>query len=160
MTDKVFARRPPSRGFTLIELMIVVAIIGILAAIAIPKFADLVRKSQEGRTKGNLTTIRSALSVYYGDNEGIFPYILNSGLTSGEKYLKEMPKIVVPAFTDQGNTGHGETQAVSTLTDYAASSVTDSGNWGYVNNNANINWGKIFVACTHNDSKGTVWNQR
>jgi len=51
-----------NKGFTLIELMIVVAIIGILAAIAIPQFANLVAKSQEGRTKANLGTIRSALS--------------------------------------------------------------------------------------------------
>ena len=61
------------KGFTLIELMIVVAIIGILAAIAIPKFADLINKSKEGATKAGLSSLRSALQVYYGDNEGRFP---------------------------------------------------------------------------------------
>ena len=39
------------KRFTLIELMIVVAIIGILAAIAIPKFAQMLEKSREGATK-------------------------------------------------------------------------------------------------------------
>lgn len=61
------------KGFTLIELMIVVAIIGILAAIAIPKFADLIRKSKEGATKGSMGAMRSALTIYYGEQEGIYP---------------------------------------------------------------------------------------
>ena len=61
------------KGFTLIELMIVVAIIGILAAIAIPKFADLIKKSKEGATKGSLGALRSALTIYYGEQEGYYP---------------------------------------------------------------------------------------
>src|SRR6266446_2821109 len=61
------------KGFTLIELMIVVAIIGILAAVAIPKFADLVTKSKEASVKGTLGSLRSALSIYYGDNDGNYP---------------------------------------------------------------------------------------
>ena len=64
---------PSRRGFTLIELMIVVAIIGTLSAIAVPKFASLVRKSQDGATKGNLGRLRSAMSIYYSDMEGYYP---------------------------------------------------------------------------------------
>ena len=61
------------KGFTLIELMIVVAIIGVLAAVAIPKFADLIRKANEAACKGQLGAVRSALSIYYGNMEGVWP---------------------------------------------------------------------------------------
>ena len=83
------------KGFTLIELMIVVAIIGILAAIAIPKFAELIRKSSEGASKGNLGAVRSAMSIYYGDMEGIYPTLMAS-LTVAGKYLNVVPMAKTP----------------------------------------------------------------
>src|SRR6266851_1041081 len=96
------------KGFTLIELMIVVAIIGILAAIAIPQFANLVSKSQEGATKGNLGTIRSALSIYYGDSEGWYPAIAGTTnlatLTFGSRYLQTVPNANLPKTTN--SVGH------------------------------------------------------
>ncbi len=67
-------------GFTLIELMLVVAIIGLLAAIAIPKFGNLVIKAREASVKGALGTLRSAISIYYANNEGQYPYLNGSGL--------------------------------------------------------------------------------
>src|SRR5476649_2240947 len=85
------------RGFTLIELMIVVAIIGILAAIAIPKFAELIRKSGEGASKVNLGALRSALSIYYCDMEGNYPAQLVS-LTLNGKYLSSVPLAKEPNY--------------------------------------------------------------
>jgi type IV pilus assembly protein PilA len=61
------------KGFTLVELMIVVAIIGILAAVAIPKFAQMLEKSREGATKGNIGALKSAVSNYYADQQGNYP---------------------------------------------------------------------------------------
>lgn len=56
------------KGFTLIELMIVVAIIGILAAIAIPNFLKFQAKSKTSEAKGNLKAIYVAEAAYFGEN--------------------------------------------------------------------------------------------
>ena len=56
------------KGFTLIELMIVVAIIGILAAIAIPNFLKFQAKSKQSEAKTNLKAIYTAQTGYFGEN--------------------------------------------------------------------------------------------
>ena len=134
-----------SLGFTLIELMIVVAIIGILAAIAIPKFAELIRKSNEGASKGNLGSIRSALSIYYGDMEGVYPDDPNS-LTTNGKYLAAIPKSKAPNY-------HPD----SSMFTNGDGSPTDSGGWNYNNVVGDANFGTVFVNCTDTDTKGSVW---
>ena len=53
-------------GFSLIELVIVIAILGILAAVAIPKFIDFTGDAKEAACKGSLGTVRSAVANYYG----------------------------------------------------------------------------------------------
>ncbi len=55
-------------GFTLIELMIVVAIIGILASIAIPNFLKFQAKAKQSEAKGNLGFLHTAMVAYFGES--------------------------------------------------------------------------------------------
>jgi type IV pilus assembly protein PilA len=65
--------RKAQRGFTLIELMIVVAIIGILAAVAIPQFLSYMKRSKRGEAELNLNLIEKSNIREFGDNAGFVP---------------------------------------------------------------------------------------
>lgn len=135
------------KGFTLIELMIVVAIIGILAAVAIPKFADLINKSKEGATKGSLGAIRSALTVYYGDAEGTYPIDKLSGSLT-PRYLADIPPAKVPPT--------GESADVTAIA--SSTETTNTIGWAYVNVSGTSSWGTILVNGNKTDSKGLPWS--
>ncbi len=149
-----------SRGFTLIELMLVVAIIGLLAAIAIPKFADLVVKAKEASTRGQVGTMRSALNIYYADNEGrvvVHPYFL----VVGRKYLDALPAWSIATQPDHEPTQLIWAGAVGVFPDWSGPTSTGLGIvpdccylGGYYNDLDN----SYVVTCTHTDTRGVPWS--
>ncbi len=139
-------------GFTLIELMIVVAIIGILAAIAIPRFAQMLEKSREGATKGNLGSLKSAASIYYGDQQGIWPTTLQSFSTYAfSRYLDNIsPVKVTGAFVAGAVSPAGALVSMTTMSSVPTKSDTG---WLY-----DSNFGSVYVNSTVQDSKSIPYS--
>ncbi len=125
------------KGFTLIELMIVVAIVSILAVVAVPRFEDLIRKSKEGATKGSLGALRSAVSIYYAQNEGAYPADISVTPFVGT-FMDKVPVVKISGYAD----------STSVKTD---GGVNDAGGWYY-----DSTTGNVCVNITAADTQGEV----
>ncbi len=67
-----------NKGFTLVELLIVIVILGILAAIVIARFAGATKETKEASLKGNLRTIRSSLEIDKANSKAnVYPTVLD-----------------------------------------------------------------------------------
>ena len=127
------------KGFTLIELMVVVTIIAILSSITMSRITFLVKKAKESATKGNLSTLRASVRIYYVDTVGVFPPSLSSLVSV--RYLNEVPNVKLGKY-------HAETNA-----EYTGTVVDESGGkggyWFYDPQD-----GTVAVNCTHGDLNG------
>ena len=126
------------KGFTLIELMIVVAIIGILAAIAIPKFVELLCKSKDSAGAGDLGAVRSAIVLYYGQYEQ-YPN-QGAGNSLSDLTTARILKVIPEAKTGKFETGD----------DDVVNGYVGNGGWWY-----DTNWGTAYLDMSTQNCVGT-----
>ncbi len=98
-----------SRGFTIIELMIVVTIVGILATLAVPSYHAAIIKAKEGALRQDLFSLRDVIDQHRAD-KGKYPETIQSLISAG--YLRRVPTDPITGATstwqemvDQGEGG-------------------------------------------------------
>ncbi|HUG89655.1 MAG TPA: prepilin-type N-terminal cleavage/methylation domain-containing protein [Planctomycetaceae bacterium] len=139
MTLLTAPHRRSRRGFTLVELVVVVLILGILAAVAAPKMFDTASAARENGTKQSLSVLRDAIELYKAKN-GNYPAA--SSLTTD---LQSFLKGPFPAPQIGGN--QNATVAASTQSPIASAESGTAG-WAY-----NQTTGQIVV----NDASYISW---
>ena len=87
-----------ARGFTLIEVLIVVTLVVVLASIGMPTYQNSVRRSREAVLREDLFRLRDAIDQYYADKNK-YPQTLQDLVSDG--YLREIPK---DPMTDSADT--------------------------------------------------------
>lgn len=94
-------------GFTLVELLIVIAVISILVGIALPRFKGMQDEGNIAKAKGELKTLQVAVESYYMHNDNAYP-------TTLQELTSEVPLIVKTLPTDPFTSGSNYGYVVST----------------------------------------------
>ena len=134
------------RAFSLVELIIVVAILGILAAIAMPAFQDHVREAKESAAKDNIRVLRSTVQFYATQHEDVPPGYFNDDPTQPVGFTTLWIQLVrdghyMPAFPDNPFNGSNMITVLGNSDSFPASAPGDTG-WIYkpATREVRLNW--------------------
>lgn len=135
-------KRNRAGAFTLVEILIVVVILGILAAIVVPQFTNAADEARGGNVQTQQTTIETQLELWAARNNGTYPDLVTDGWGAvgtantmvGENYLKSPPR---NPFSPAANAT--DVTQVTMADPAAADAEADSGNGsrGWVYDRAN-----------------------
>jgi general secretion pathway protein G len=134
----MFIRRRSSRGFTLIEILIVVIILGILAAIVIPQFSSASNDARKSNVQSTVQTLRSQVALYKLQHQDVLPDLVTSwnplilktdaagsttpaaGVQTFGPYMQDIPTNSLNGKTNVVNGTGSVTTACGFVYDYAS----------------------------------------
>ena len=130
--------RRSNRGFTLIEIMIVIAIIGIVITIGYPSLTEYMKKGRRADAAGLLTEQAQILERFYSNSN---LYTGATGLSTGNDFYTITPTIADQTFTLTAIRKPGSSMATDKCGDFT---ISNTGARGLVNNTATVKdcWGR------------------
>jgi len=110
------------KGFTLVELVIVIVILGILAAVAMPKFFDIVGEAKKSATKAGLGSIRSVIALKYSESIATGVPTYPTAIVDADFFDGKLPK----------NSLSGNSAAVTVAAVVTDGTATSASGWWFV----------------------------
>ncbi|MFA6320372.1 MAG: type II secretion system protein [Candidatus Omnitrophota bacterium] len=136
------------KGFTIIELLIVIAVIGILVGIALPRFRGMQDEGNIAKAKAELKTLQTAIESYYSHNSNVYPTALANMTTATPQIIAVVPNDPFNGTTAYGYNHTGNYYAIysvgpandgtATVDSDGAITETDGASCIYVTNGTSI----------------------
>lgn len=98
--------RATNRGFTLVELVIVMAVVAILLSTVLKSTSGMMTEGNLSKVDGELSTLKSAITAYWKNNGGVYPTNIHAALVTAAPQLIPV-KLVDPFKTDAANQTYG-----------------------------------------------------
>jgi prepilin-type N-terminal cleavage/methylation domain-containing protein len=144
------------KGFTIAELVIVVCIIGILAAIVIPLFQNQASMARGAAAKDNLRVLRSAIELYAAQHKGVAPGYENNiaGGALDQEYFRQQTTVTEHYMPKLPENSFNNLSTIRMIADGAAFPTTATGTYGWTYQAAT---GMIRLDWPGADDKGVAY---